>query len=39
MSLQVGHYQQEGIHAAGEPNAGTHFPAYQDVDYVRIYGR
>jgi beta-glucanase (GH16 family) len=39
MSLQVGHYQQEGIHAPGEPNAQTHFPSYQDVDYVRIYKR
>lgn len=37
MSLQIGHYQQEGIHAPGEPNAQTHFPSYQDVDYVRVY--
>ena len=39
LSLQVGHYEEGGIHASGQPNAGTHFPAYEDVDYVRIFRR
>jgi beta-glucanase (GH16 family) len=39
LSLQVGHYAEGGIHASGEPSSNTHFPAYEDVDYVRVYRR